>query len=261
MKTPLTGAPWIALGLTLVCANAPAHAQDAKSELQAIEKELRQEDTLLREAMKEASPEASGEIYAEFLAGVLPEFGERLAAVARGNKGSDLALEAWRAVIDLASRGMKGPLPVEALRAVASDHLESDKLAPLVQSLPYTVPAIEEREVVVVLKAIAKGSPHRETQAAAIYGVANVLGENRPVGDARLEEAKTELRKLAAFGDVKQRGERSYAEAAAAFLFALDNLAVGMPCPDFSALDAEGAAFKLSDYKGKVVLVDFWGFW
>ena len=39
------------------------------------------------------------------------------------------------------------------------------------------------------------------------------------------------------------------------------NLAVGMAVPDFTAKDIEGAEFKLSDYKGKVVLLDFWGFW
>ena len=44
-------------------------------------------------------------------------------------------------------------------------------------------------------------------------------------------------------------------------MFALENLVVGKACPDFGAVDAEGASFKLSDYKGKVVLVDFWGFW
>ncbi len=31
--------------------------------------------------------------------------------------------------------------------------------------------------------------------------------------------------------------------------------------PDFSAKDAEGAPFKLSDYRGQVVLLDFWATW
>ena len=36
---------------------------------------------------------------------------------------------------------------------------------------------------------------------------------------------------------------------------------VGNLAPDFEAKDVEGKAFKLSDYRGKVVLLDFWGFW
>ncbi len=36
---------------------------------------------------------------------------------------------------------------------------------------------------------------------------------------------------------------------------------VGNLAPDFEAKDVEGQSFKLSDYRGKVVLLDFWGFW
>ena len=43
--------------------------------------------------------------------------------------------------------------------------------------------------------------------------------------------------------------------------FKIEKLQPGMPCPDFQATDEAGAKFKLSDYKGKVVLVDFWGYW
>ena len=40
-----------------------------------------------------------------------------------------------------------------------------------------------------------------------------------------------------------------------------NNLTLGKVAPDFDAVDVEGVAFKLSDYRGKVVLLDFWGFW
>ena len=38
-------------------------------------------------------------------------------------------------------------------------------------------------------------------------------------------------------------------------------IAVGRIAPDFETEDVEGNAFKLSDYRGKVVVLDFWGFW
>jgi peroxiredoxin len=34
-----------------------------------------------------------------------------------------------------------------------------------------------------------------------------------------------------------------------------------MQAPDFESVDQDGVAFKLSDYRGKVIVVDFWGFW
>jgi cytochrome oxidase Cu insertion factor (SCO1/SenC/PrrC family) len=33
---------------------------------------------------------------------------------------------------------------------------------------------------------------------------------------------------------------------------------VGSAAPEIQGIDADGVAFKLSDYRGKVVLVDFW---
>ena len=41
----------------------------------------------------------------------------------------------------------------------------------------------------------------------------------------------------------------------------MKNLSVGMPVPDIEGEDTDGVAFKLSDYRGKVVLIDFWGHW
>ena len=35
----------------------------------------------------------------------------------------------------------------------------------------------------------------------------------------------------------------------------------GQPAPDFSKVDKEGNTIRLSDLKGKYVLIDFWGTW
>lgn len=38
-------------------------------------------------------------------------------------------------------------------------------------------------------------------------------------------------------------------------------LAVGNLAPEISGADLDGVDFKLSDYRGKVVMLDFWGDW
>jgi hypothetical protein len=43
--------------------------------------------------------------------------------------------------------------------------------------------------------------------------------------------------------------------------FEMLHLSKGKPAPDIEAEDLDGKEFKLSDYKGKVVLIDFWGNW
>jgi len=44
-------------------------------------------------------------------------------------------------------------------------------------------------------------------------------------------------------------------------LFELRSLAIGQVAPDISGVDIQDVAFKLSDYRGKVVVLDFWGHW
>ncbi len=40
-----------------------------------------------------------------------------------------------------------------------------------------------------------------------------------------------------------------------------EKAAVGKPAPDIVGKDLDGVEFKLSDYRGKVVMLDFWGDW
>lgn len=36
---------------------------------------------------------------------------------------------------------------------------------------------------------------------------------------------------------------------------------IGRAAPDIEGDDSDGKSFKLSDYRGKVVMLDFWGNW
>lgn len=66
------------------------------------------------------------------------------------------------------------------------------------------------------------------------------------------------------FGDVKLSdadnsptiGDRAESE-----LFELRYLTVGRVAPEIEGEDVDGVTFKLSDYRGKVVVIDFWGDW
>jgi hypothetical protein len=41
----------------------------------------------------------------------------------------------------------------------------------------------------------------------------------------------------------------------------LPNLKIGKPAPEIVGEDIDGRPFKLADYRGKVVVLDFWGHW
>ncbi|MBM4069042.1 MAG: redoxin domain-containing protein [Planctomycetes bacterium] len=38
-------------------------------------------------------------------------------------------------------------------------------------------------------------------------------------------------------------------------------VAVGQPAPEITGQDIDGAPINLSDYRGKVVVLEFWGHW
>ncbi len=56
-------------------------------------------------------------------------------------------------------------------------------------------------------------------------------------------------------------GKRSLGEEAGGELYELRHLRVGNVAPDIEGEDLDGKAFRLSEYRGKVVVIDFWGNW
>ncbi len=63
------------------------------------------------------------------------------------------------------------------------------------------------------------------------------------------------------YADVLDSRGRAIGPRAEGALFELQKLTIGKIVPDIEAEDIEGTAFKLSDYRGKVVVIDFWGHW
>jgi hypothetical protein len=96
------------------------------------------------------------------------------------------------------------------------------------------------------------------TRSAVRYALAQALAGS-PAGPTAEErkEATAILRELAASPDTPAK----IAAAVAEDLYLLDRLGIGATAPDFTAVDADGVSFRLSDYRGKVVVLDFWGFW
>jgi hypothetical protein len=59
------------------------------------------------------------------------------------------------------------------------------------------------------------------------------------------------------FGD----GQLKLGDLAVRELFELRHLQPGKPAPEIVGEDIDGKPMKLSDFRGKVVLLDFWGMW
>lgn len=60
--------------------------------------------------------------------------------------------------------------------------------------------------------------------------------------------------------DIKKKQIKAYAASQIEFNKHLKTI-VGKPAVDFEGIDLEGAPIKLSDFKGKIIVVDFWATW
>ena len=63
------------------------------------------------------------------------------------------------------------------------------------------------------------------------------------------------------YPDVMAINNRTVRDVIDGPIFELENLQVGSLAPDIVGQDFDGIDFKLSDYRGKVVMLDFWGQW
>jgi thiol-disulfide isomerase/thioredoxin len=77
------------------------------------------------------------------------------------------------------------------------------------------------------------------------------------------EAEKLYERAMNEFGDVKlsPRARQTIGEYAVARVNRLRSLAPGKPAPEIEGEDTDGQSFKLSDYRGRVVLLVFWASW
>ena len=102
------------------------------------------------------------------------------------------------------------------------------------------------------LEQFVRLTTQRELAADALYR-ASIAKKRSAPGLASPKAAEFGKRLAAEYADTPAaRQSRGEVEV---------GLAIGKQAPDFSAKDADGVAFKLSDYRGKVVVLDFWGYW
>ena len=118
------------------------------------------------------------------------------------------------------------------------------------------------------LKAIAARATGPTVKSEAVFAIGQKLADqlnHHADSPADLEKAAAAAEK--AMGEAvelfEKAGLKPRRDAARAALTAFrDNpVRVGKTAPEIDGKDLDGTGFKLSDYRGKVVLLDFWGDW
>jgi hypothetical protein len=196
-----------------------------------------------------------------------------------------LAQAIWMVNHNAYPAGGKDSPGARAMALLLRDYRRSDKLGPICLRLSSGF----RREHETFLRTLLKESPHRNVRGLACLALAQFLNNRaqrlgrvreqpelarqyeRIFGKDHLAELRRQdqagvAREVEAlfeqagrkYGDVNIPYDGTVAEKARAELFELRHLLVGKEAPDIEGEDQDGKRFKLSDYRGKVVLLDFW---
>ena len=115
--------------------------------------------------------------------------------------------------------------------------------------------------------ALMEANPHRDVHAKASLYMAEYLmrqlhgrGHPRTSPDPTMIELcrKYLTRVRDDYPEYKHFVYGTYGKGAERMLYDIDHMLVGKTPPDFTATDLNGKEVKLSDYRGKPVIVDFW---
>jgi hypothetical protein len=178
----------------------------------------------------------------------------------------------------------------DALDVLARDHVESPAAGGIAQQLGYST----SPKAAAFLEALEAKNPDRSVKAQALYARAQ---QKRTLGDmGEMAQATKDSKLLEEFArewtpaeiarfktvdlaknekeieeilvqvqdkykDVDSGDGTTLGDRAAADLFELRNLAIGKTAPDITGDDVDGKPLRLADFRGKVVVLDFWGNW
>ncbi|MGI9518801.1 MAG: TlpA family protein disulfide reductase [Pirellulaceae bacterium] len=260
-------------------------SMDPAESLADLKQQLQQHiDSLRQRVAAEESSEEQARLFAQH--NPLPAYIDQLLVLAETHPESDAALQA---ALEAASRS-KSAQKNRAMRVLFENFAPRLDQDTVIASLLQEVPSSEIESWLVRL---IEHAPAGQRRADAVLGLKNYLdqlpvfrdtlainpevarrlpsGQLEYINTRRSDEQNAEIAGylqtvIDESGDLEYDGNQmssaaTYAEIASRELFELQNLQVGQVAPDIVGEDLDGHQFALSEYRGKVVMLDFWGHW
>ena len=275
----------LALASILMTGMSVQAQPSAEDQFRALRQDIEAAQRDLWEAQSQAK--TNEEVTALFMKGVERRqgFANRALELARSTSDEAVAVDALTWVA-----GQKLPQSSEQARLILIQHYkQSDRLVQACRDASEAV-SLESLLCEQLLRA-AMESPHRQVRGTASYCLAELLeGRARMVGffrndpeqagksfggppddwkqffertpdDLNEEAEKLYEQVVERYADVPARRNGVLGEAAKNKMFAMQRLGVGDEAPEIEGEDIDGKRFKLSDYRGKVVVLTFSGNW
>ena len=209
------------------------------------------------------------------------QLADKFLELAKQNARRPVALDALGWILVNVRRGDH---PKQASQLILRDHLLDEDLGMLCLELADSTSV----EAEAILRAARKTSRHSKVQAAASFSLASYLQNQLKVQEVLLTQPSLRRRLEQFYGRPFTRHVRSLGkektvqeieslyelvvtkhggvdaqmtEAARTQLIEVRYLAVGRVAREIKGVDLDEVKFKLSDYRGRVVVLSFWGHW
>lgn len=190
--------------------------------------------------------------------------------------------DSFEALTWVATNVRQGEMNDTAMGLLFDKYVEREEMKDLCASLAAGLPS---QKVETRLRTLIEKSPHNNVKGIATYTLASYLARlpdmvdfaddpraAKALGDEGVaylkgfvqndQEVETLFDSVEKdYPDVEGPRGMSLGKLAEKALFALRYLAIGKVAPDIEGEDVDGESFKLSEYRGKVVMLDFWGDW
>lgn len=257
-----------------------ATAKTPQEQYEAIAEEFDKAQNEFRKLYRAAKPEERRKLVEE-KAPKPEEFAKRFLELAQKHPKTDAASES---LVWVVTRLGGGPAAKEAIGLLGKDYVTSEKIGDACEAIA----GVGDPTSQALLTRILAENQNKDARGKACFALAQFFlqqsqfaeqleGENAKqledyLGKERVEAIKAgkkEFPKQAEhylesviknFADVKSyRG--TLGESAKGELFEIQNLAVGKVAPEIESKDLDDKPVKLSDLRGKVVVLDIWATW
>lgn len=177
-------------------------------------------------------------------------YAQRVLKLTSAHPGTDVA---WDGLSWIVGRARGAACQADALLQMFKDFGKDERIGDICLTVargPFSADTVK------ALTKLVKISPHKDVRGRATYALAMQY--------KGLEDQKGFIKQMTLvqkkYADVPYtRG--TLGPVAEGAIFEVERLQIGMVAPDIEGADLQGVDFKLSDYRGKVVVLDFWGNW